>query len=532
MGGKFSVRSDAETTNEMFSAIEKTINMKEPYFINEIATNVFKFFLDLDFYVKDFLEEKTFGQFQSILFSTVSRFFPKEIGQTDASLFESITLHAAPPPLLLSVEHLRDFLSLCRKGEVLQVEGGCIKKRNGDVHVVEWNGEAAADGSHTCSLSDDMRIVLLSDGKFSFCNKFDFVAEDASLFLRQGEMPQGAVSASLVAEGGLPWQFSSNTVFALSSGSWFVNSARDDQGFLKQGMHVIFPKILVGIEEALYMRESLLNELISAFGNVFGKESWENILDSNVYKTGGGLRPYGAHKTKDCPQCKGKKKRERDDECGIIGCKNGKIDSGRPNLLHSVYLDGERSSRLENLYNTNLNLLLRKTSIRTIEHNIHPQWKLYPGCPRLGDMLKKKIVKSGISHDIRSKSGVFKEDGKVKVGSRASEVADLRIHDLFQTHIRTRFVKQYSKLRVTKVQRGEKGIYFISVAGEGQHWCLNKVPASDHTSNTIYFEATKEGICVRCRCPKQTTENRAKGLCKNFKSSLKPLHAKEIEVLF
>lgn len=536
MGGRYFVKGDKETENEMFSAIEKTLKLNKPHFMNEIATDVFNFFIDLDFYLKDLLEDAPLQQFVSILFSTVSRFFPTSITDTDSNFFETILLHASPPPLLSSTMHLREFVSRFKTGDTLFIEGGRVKKGE-VVHEVEWiaaveDACVVTDGRYTCCLSADMLTVSLSPGDRVFLNTFGVVDEDANCCLRSGAPPPGAVSVASAAAKGATWSYSSKTVFLLEDGVWFMNSARDEQGYLKQGMHVIFPKCQVGIEEALFMREALLNELITHFGNTFGKEGWENILDANVYKTGSGLRMYGAHKTKTCPACSGKKKREREDDCGIHGCKNGKIDTGRPHLLHSVYVDGARVVHLEAIYKKNLNLLLRKTSIRSIEKKRNDKWALYPGCPRFGDMLKTKTVKSGITHDIKSNRGMFKDDGRVKVGSRASEVTDPLVFEIFQQHIRNRFVKQYSKLRVTKVQRGEKGIYFISVAGEGQHWCLNKVPAGDHSSNTIYFEATKDGICVRCRCPKQTTENRAKGVCKHFKSSLKPLHSKEVETLF
>ena len=91
----------------------------------------------------------------------------------------------------------------------------------------------------------------------------------------------------------------------------------------------------------------------------------------------------------------------------------------------------------------------------------------------------------------------------------------------------------YGKLRVTGVRRTAADVYFIAIAGEGQHWCLNKNPPGDHKSNTIYFQCDSMGVCVRCHSPKAADGDRCRKCpCKKFHSAYKSLDRDDKYFLF
>ncbi len=282
------------------------------------------------------------------------------------------------------------------------------------------------------------------------------------------------------------------------------------------------------------MRESLLDKLQVEYGKKFAPNGWATAIDGKVYSSGkdGGIRVYGANKMVMCDRCRGK--RVKSEEPCINACQDGKIDEGRQYLIHSVYTDGARDDARKRIYESKTSLIVKATSIRTFYKDPTPNWKCYNGCPQIGDMLKTHVKDDGeVVHKIKTNEAKFNDDAKIKMGS--SNIVD--IHDpqtfkIFEKHIRVRFGRQYKTLRVVAIKKSDKGVYFIYVAGEGQHWCLNLKPPRDHERNTIFFQCTKDGICQRCRCGDLVTDGRQKGLCKSFCSTLKELDGSEKAYLF
>ena len=349
---------------------------------------------------------------------------------------------------------------------------------------------------------------------------------------RKGTPPIGSLRVVDEVTGVGKPNYTAATAFAIDDDTYFINRERTADGLLKHGVHLIFPEVKIQIEQALVMREALVERLRVEYGMThpdLAPHGWSDVVDNAVYGTGKGLRMYGANKTIKCPECRAGKEHK----CGDRVCKvGGTIDIGRPHLLHSVYIDAVRSTKHEQLYRRQLGQIIRRTSIRTVLRHPVSGWARYTGCPTCGDALKTSVNKAGDTvHAVKSKDPVFKSDMKLRAPHMV-DVTDTSIANMFEKHIRTRFVAQYKTLRVINVKRTESGIYFISVGGEGQHFCLNKMPPADHTSNTIYFQCTRKGICARCRCPKLTEENRAKGMCKDFCSTVRAISQSDIDTLF
>ena len=85
------------------------------------------------------------------------------------------------------------------------------------------------------------------------------------------------------------------------------------------------------------------------------------------------------------------------------------------------------------------------------------------------------------------------------------------------------------------VRRSGESTLVIEVEGEGQHHCLNLLPAGDHESSKIFFECHKIGshsnLFQRCRCDSYPGKT-LKGPCKTFCSTPKSLTRADTILLF
>ena len=343
--------------------------------------------------------------------------------------------------------------------------------------------------------------------------------ESLDLFLREGNI-DAYIDNNLSDVGSIPvddfqnktriWDCNYDTVFKLSDGRLFKNTHRKD-GLLKHGIHIIFPHIIVTQEEALYMRESLIEALTKEFTTKYAPKGFADVVDNAVYCTSG-MRMLFSCKTEDCKHCKNKKDAE---SCTF--CVKGKdLTQGRPYLLKFVCNDGHIDENITNMMRSNMIKLLNFSTIHTTQCKVSENWKLYDGCPSFGDIEVAK--KNNGPPKLKSKERIFNEEkATTKTWKSKLQVTDTSIHAILLKHIHTRFVKQYKTLRIRSVVRDDKR-YYISVDGEGSNYCLNFNPPRDHKSNRIWFSAEKDGISVRCFCTCPTTEERTSGLCKNFKT--------------
>lgn len=536
-GGSFIVPSHEDEHARMLRAIERDIRANIPIFINEIASDIFRFFLDLDFKVEERLTDADVGILLKHTDAAIRRFFgtvkPEE---QNPRLFEAIVLGSDSPAVCsnsLQLQTLLERVPLFSSNTIVQVLHDARVCRVDDeqktAHAVVWDADSCAPpGSYQCTVGESGVVTLLTSKHFAFQN-CTVPNKELSNVLIHGSPPSNAVDAQIAKDRIGPWIYGYDTTFRVSEDSYFVNTRRDASGFIKQGFHVIFPEMCVTIEQALYMREALIEVLTVRVGTKLAPRGWSEVIDNSVYATGKGLRMIGSSKAAPCPVCKGIKS---DVKCQT--CMHGKVDEGRPYVFYSLFQDGERNLEVEAKYRSNLSYQIKRSSIRTTMVQPTPGWALYSGCPKFGNMLETTVKEDGEkTHKITSRNAVFKTDqGGVK-RSRASMtlIDDPAVHAMFEQYIRKKFCKQYKNLRVVKVTKMD-GIYFINVAGEGQHFCMNKVPASEHTSNTIYFQCDSQGLCVRCHCPKPVTENRAKGPCKKFKSTYVSLDVKDMANLF
>lgn len=550
-GGSFIVPNDESVQDKLFSAIVADLRAGRPMFINEIASNVFKMYLDFDILHHELLTEDEVSELSMHVFTVFRRFFPDNIMLTQPNFYMAFVTESSPQLLCANREDLQNLTTPSHHYTVdnwINIMNGNVKieGRTGGHSIVDWSGPVPPDGVYDIKVDDD-RVLLVAHPSSSFQNPLRY-HEELERALRSGPIPPDAKVVSQEVQTVGDWTgIDGKTIFVLDDGRHFMNAKRNADGMLKHGIHLIFPDMRVDIESALTMREALLDHLTVKLGTKFAPNGFADVVDHAVYGNGKGLRMYGSHKASDCV-CKrtNQVKREDDPETCML-CRNGKIDEKRPHVLRSIYANGIRNPELEMLYRQTQHLekLVRETSIRTWRPPVNG-WSRYVGCPQIGDMIKRTTDKDGnidtkIINDGRPVMHETKMIKRLKTDAKTQDVTDQRIHEIFQRNIRRWTV--YNQLRVSNVKHvskkdgfGATSFYFISVEGEGQHLCLNKHPAGEHKSSVIYFQATntgkKKGISVRCRCPKTTTEGRMQGPCPEYYSTPKPMSTQDNAILF
>lgn len=533
---KFILPSDKEAEMHLFDAVETDVRNDTPFYLHENPSPIFRFFLECKFAAPEWLTNDEIATITAVIHESCARFFPDNASVNAPRLFETIVLYAQPKALCASrnaFTELTTKVPRIQASDTIFVVDGRVQI-DADVMDVTWHTQSPPNGAYQCVVDSENTVRVIAAGDPTFANPCVFSTLYKNV-LRSGILPEGSVRLSdeLLRNG--PWCHTSTTTFAIDDNTYFVNAMRDSHGLIEQHVRFVFPQMHVGIEEALYMRESILEALILKFGakHSLAPSGWSDVIENECYVgyKGNGLRVYGAHHVSDCVRCKGRRLREGDLRCSALGCNQGKIDEGCPYHLHSVYVDGARNSQLESHYALKSRLTIERTSLRTIFKSPDPQWACYAGCPKFGDTLKTVVKEDGVkTYKIKGKEATFKQEAKI--GCTATDVVDRDVFDIFERHIRTRFVRQYRQLRVCSVRKSEKDVYFIDVAGEGQHWCINLLPPADHEHNKIFFQCDRNGICVRCRCTESTVAGRNKGMCKDFKSSVKPLDTSERTRLF
>ena len=531
-GGSYCVPTGEDAERKIHDALVADLRDGVPYFINEIATPIFCMFFDIDFLIPERLTDVQLEDFAKIVHQVVARFFPTELPTQIPRFFEQILLHSESPMLCDTRSSLSTLLkpqNAFQTDCVVTVAAGRIG-HEGKMSDVVWTTPPASDGTYQIKANRSSDLVqVVTENAPTFLNP-QVASVQLDAVRRRERPPDGSLNVIDELAGVGSVNYTAATTFAIDDDTFFVNRERRPDGMLKHGVHIIFPEVKINIEQALVMREALVERLRVEYGMthaLLAPNGWTDVVDNGVYGTGKGLRMYGANKTVKCTECRGRK----DVDCPR-NCNAGKVDIGRPHLLHSVYIDGNRSHEHERQYTMHLSHIIRRTSIRTVQQQPHPGWSRYVGCPGYGDALKTTVDKAGNTvHDIKKgKSSTFKSDRRLPMLKAPVDIDNAAITSIFERLIRSRFVPQYRNLRVTCVKKCDGGRYFVNVAGEGQHFCLNKQPPADHTSNTIYFQCTKAGICARCRCPKEV--ERAKGMCRNFCSTIRPLSRSDMETLF
>jgi hypothetical protein len=287
----------------------------------------------------------------------------------------------------------------------------------------------------------------------------------------------------------------------------------------KTGVHLIWPQLFVTTDMCLDMRETVLADLISTFGQRSSPfNAWRDVVDAAVYNKSG-LRMLGSRKTDKCHACKkGKVDGEDCIKCGRMG----RVDVGRPYApLFVTNGLGRRDVSREKEYEANYLRLLLDCKIRSDLREPTEGWSVPEGAPTFATSEDKK----GSSAAAGGHKKTPTRHTRVQVDSPEAEA--------LQTWFRTCPQPAFRELIVTSVLKTSKASnsYIVNVTGHNCTFCQNV--GRCHRSNRIFFVAGIDGIKQRCHDSAEAADADMKyGLCRDYASAPMPLTSRLAEVLF
>lgn len=307
------------------------------------------------------------------------------------------------------------------------------------------------------------------------------------------------------------------------------NVKKDEEEYIKTGVHLIWPFIHVTQEIALFLRQFVIQYLEEKIGARPVYNSWDDVIDESVYNQNG-LRMIGSYKATICKICKNKEPNKLDS--GRFGC-NVCFGIGRNLGIHTytlTYIISTNKTIKKKLLKTVLKKqsdMMKTLSIQTIKlkSNInieepYPSWfNINLASKRntkvVGQMLKKTRFQKNIC------------------GKKCETIDESDIVESIKTFINSTFgrMNHYKKIGIKTIRKStsaKKECYWVSTDST---YCLNVNRA--HTSAEIYFEIDYDRMTQRCFSVKNATYDREDGLCKNFKSKKSfPLNVKLKKKLF
>lgn len=330
---------------------------------------------------------------------------------------------------------------------------------------------------------------------------------------------------------------------------------KDKTVYLKTGVHIIWPFIVVDSHLALMIRKAWIQHFEKKFGERQDKNNiWEDVFDSSIYLTNG-LRMVGSDKMEVCPSCKKKKAPDLICRIGLCDGKEGQYPADRPykvcaamkpsgRFYNELFSEAQQSG-LSQLQFT----CIRQYNIKKVTPWIAPKWfdmvcfldeaekhkeRFHPTPAQR--QLKRKMI-------LDSKTPTLTEDMRPLIRIDADKVRYMPEHEkcqLVQEWIKSDRTKLPPDMVLPEIYRKVEIIDMTEFKGTNGHpyyivrvdsyFCLNK--ADEHSSSSIYFLINPNGLYQKCYCQKETKEGRKFGPCKKYKSSVYKMPTKVREKLF
>lgn len=251
-------------------------------------------------------------------------------------------------------------------------------------------------------------------------------------------------------------------------------TVKNDVDYIKQGVHLYWPSLIVNVENAMLIRELIIHKLKTTFGERESINTWDDVVDLSVYKTNG-IRMVGSSK---CSYDRSSGKTEFIDDKRVY----------KPEIIidsHRQILEEELQRLFASTYNMVVTTSIRLTSGESTKIINMPDFLKLPEveCDECEEQPSSKRVSTN--------SIIYQEI-----------VRFFRIH-----------VKNYSADDIKKILNFEDKVYIILTKSK---FCQN-IDRS-HNSCQIYFKLSKEGICQKCHCICNTMTGRKYGYCKDYSS--------------
>ena len=285
------------------------------------------------------------------------------------------------------------------------------------------------------------------------------------------------------------------------------NVKKNGKDFLKTGLHLIWPEVIVDNKTALQMRNIVIHSLTQKFGERHSENPWDDVIDSTIYKTNG-LRMNYSWKMEEC-KCPDVDPEKKEQKCEI--CKGRKRVGAKRIYTPQYVLNGKgkkMASTLKKIID-NKKYGIFETSIRMPEEKeckIVIDQSKYPGL--------NEHVQTKKSHSLGLGGGVL--NGKVidSIHKKLIQPSE-PIYKSVQNFIVKEFDGLYKKEDINELYKCQQGSYYI--VGTKSKYCMNI--EKEHKNNRIYFYIDKQNVYQKCLCTCITLDGRKHGMCKDYKSS-------------
>lgn len=278
---------------------------------------------------------------------------------------------------------------------------------------------------------------------------------------------------------------------------------KNNEEYIKTGIHLYWPNIYVNTEIALVIRNILIDAMSIQFGERPSHNTWKDVIDKCVLEKNG-LRMIGSRKLSSCSYCK---PASIDKQSCKMCFGKGRIDEGR---AYSPFLviDGKGRELKAHLAK------LKKSSLKALEEtSIRTKFEDLPKPLSIPD--KYKITKRATkSKRCGGKGEMLFSLATGLSSNKVSVPHDSKTFKLCVAFLKSTFPQQnYNILEIFKPSK-DNNYYVVQTDSK---FCLNV--GREHNSNHIYFYMDKSFAYQKCFCTCDTTIGRKYGKCSDYKSS-------------
>ena len=290
---------------------------------------------------------------------------------------------------------------------------------------------------------------------------------------------------------------------------------KNNEKFVKTGVHVYWPEVYVNTEYSLIFREIIIEQLNDQFGERGSHNTWDDVVDKVVLEKNG-LRMIGSRKLSNCSHCKTNKIKNA--ICAVCNG-SGRIDEGRVYYPY-VVLDGkgkEMKGELKKLTQSTFKTV-KETSIRSELTDIPKPFQI-PEKYFVHKKPKKKPHQKNNKNETITDLECSHKDCLEKT-SKAFKLCKQFIQQNFP-HPNT--------IEITEIfRKGKEKQYYI--VRTPSRFCMNI--NREHNSNHVYYYIDKSFAYQKCLCTCDTTEGRQYGKCMDYVSGGRRLPVELQKLLF
>lgn len=285
---------------------------------------------------------------------------------------------------------------------------------------------------------------------------------------------------------------------------------KNGTNYIKTGLHLIWPEIVINAETAMALRNILVYKLREGFGERHSMNTWADVIDISIYKHCG-LRMNYSWKMEEC-DCK---KEDLDAGYRCPKCNNRRRVGAKRIYKPTLILDGKNkmlTSTLKKMDN-NMNFSIKECSIRVMD------------CSNEENAVKVVIDKSKYPYASENAQGGMLAQRKTQRNTQFPNETNnpmrkmvepgSAVYTALKNFMFNAFDGLYKKDEITHIYKCCGGEYHIICLDS--RFCMNL--GREHKNNKVYIYIDKNNMYQKCNCTCETTEGRKNGMCKDYRSS-------------